>query len=104
MNIFASSAGRLLTHCRIRIILNTGETPSGGFVCLGLSDFDLASAARALEFSVPRLDLNSVCRRRGREAKAPRRYSYRSAQTSDGPKTGRDWPVMSATRRSGSKT
>jgi len=68
MNIFASSAGRLLTHCRIRIILNTGETPSGGFVCLGLSDFDLASAARALEFSVPRLDLNSVCRRRGREA------------------------------------
>jgi len=54
MNIFASSAGRLLTHCRIRIILNTGETPSGGFVCLGLSDFDLASAARALEFSVPR--------------------------------------------------
>ena len=59
MNIFASSAGRLLTHCRIRIILNTGETPSGGFVCLGLSDFDLASAARALEFSVPRLDLNS---------------------------------------------
>jgi len=54
MNIFASSAGRLLTHCQIRIILNTGETPGGGFVCLGLSDFDLASAARALEFSVPR--------------------------------------------------
>jgi len=68
MNIFASSAGRLLTHCRIRIILNTGETPGGGFVCLGLSDFDLASAARALEFSVPRLDLNSLCWRRGREA------------------------------------
>src|SRR5437867_2737726 len=34
-----------------------------------------------------------------RRGRAPIRYSYRSAQTPHGLRTGRDWPVMSATRK-----